>query len=145
MSNAIVDQLNQLDIDYKSGQTRNILYRIALLSFFFIEKSDRNEEVIKAYREWFELNKYYQIEIIESLIHMYSDNGKLIGRTPTIYSEYIELLDAYVNFLLGKDNWIPQDPRAHAEAERIANKFTAAVLEDNLMSKTSYDSAHDNI
>lgn len=126
-NNEIISQLEGLEKDYISGHLQTILYRMALVPWLLNEISNCDEDVIESYYQWFDVNESYNLEMIESLISMYKNDGVVMGKSINLFKKYPEYINRVTQWVLGKDTWRPCE-KAHATATQLSYQWTAAVL-----------------
>lgn len=132
MEHIRINDLKKLNSDYCAGSSNNILYKCSLLGPFVLHtaKTDYPEldikDIYNAYMEWLDICDAGQIELIDSLIELYShytiNNVKL-----RFFEEYTSLFETMVCYLLGKINWTPPTEQ-HLAAVSYSNSLTAQVL-----------------
>lgn len=133
MNEVKVNELIKLNSDYYAGASQDILYRCSLLGPFILSISSEylnvnKDSLIKTYFEWLDTCDAINLDIVESLIQLYSvdtiDNKPL-----KFYEEYTVIFERMVDYLLGKVMWTPPQEK-HIAAVNCANNLTAQVLTD---------------
>jgi hypothetical protein len=138
MNEIRIQELNNLNLNYHSGATKEILYRCTLLSPFVLSLLEEFPEydkdaVIKSLVDWFDLCEYNNLELVESLIELYNMNS--INNTPLkFYEDYPEVFERMVDFLLGKSNWQPSN-HDKTIAVDCSNNLTAQLLDHIYLNK----------
>ncbi len=132
MNNVRINELTNLNVNYKSGAAKEILYRCNLVAPFTLDTLKEfpeynTKEVIKTLDSWFNLCETNNLDLVESLIEFY--NFGSINNTPVeFYESYPEVFERIVDFLLGKINWQPNSSDNNA-AVNCSNNLTAQLLD----------------
>lgn len=138
MNDIKILELTNLNIDYHAGATKEILYRCTLLAPFVLSTLNEfpeynSDDVIKSLSKWFDLCEDNNLELVESLIELYTFNT--INNTPLdFYESYPEIFERMVNFLLGKINWEPNEYDKNVAVD-CSNNLTAQLLNHIYMNK----------
>jgi hypothetical protein len=134
MNDVRIKELNDLNLNYHSGATKEVLYRCTLLGPFVLSILEEfpeynKEEVMHSFSKWLDLCDKNNLELVESLIELFSYNS--INNTAVdFYENYTEVFEKMIDFLLGKVMWEPNE-NDKAKALYNANEYTKIKLEDD--------------
>lgn len=127
-----VNELIKLNSDYCAGSSNSILYKCSLLGPFIVYCCETDfteldkQSVYNSYAEWLDICDDSQIELIDSLIELYTYKN-INKKSVRFYEEFTPLFERMVDFLLGKISWTPPTDQ-HLAAVRYSNNLTAQVL-----------------
>ena len=130
MNEIRVAELIEFNQGYYAGQSKSILYRCSLVGPFVFDICQEQEEetLAKLLIEWFDICDTYNLDLVESLIEVYTDE-KIQGQHLSLYEQFPEYFERLVDFLLGKVSWTPDNDN-HIVAEDLSTNLTAQLLTD---------------
>lgn len=125
-----VAELIECNQGYYAGQSKSILYRCSLVGPFVFDMClpSEEEELAQLLNEWFDLCDDYNLDLVESLIEIYTDET-IQGQRLSLYEVFPEYFERLVDFLLGKIVWTP-NTESHNVAEDLSKNLTAQLLTD---------------
>lgn len=138
MNDIRINELTELNLGYRAGNTREVLYRCTLLAPFVLSTLNEFPEynktkVLDSLSNWFNCCEDNNLELVESLIEFYNFNT--INNEPLeICEAYPEVFERMVDFLLGKITWQPNEYDKSVAVD-CSNNLTAQLLNHIYLNK----------